>query len=53
MYGQKASMGVVSTGITIASWWMWGVTVMLAAVAVILLGRTLIALRTGNERRLP
>jgi len=53
MYGQKTSLGLASTGITVASWWMWGMTVMLAVVAVILLGRTIFALHARNERRLP
>jgi hypothetical protein len=53
MYGQKASLGIVSTGVSIASWWMWGATVTLAAVAVILLGRTFITLASNDERRRP
>ena len=53
MYGQKTNFGLVSTGITIASWWMWGVTVVLAAIAVVLMARVLFTMRPGNESRRP
>ena len=53
MYGQKTSFGVLSAGISVASWWMWGVTVMLAAAAAILLVRVFTTIRSGNAARRP
>jgi len=53
MYGQKASFGAVSTGITVTSWWMRSVTVLLAAAAVVLLVRACLALRSNNPNRRP
>ena len=53
MYGQKTSLGVVSSGVTVASWWMLGVTITLSVVAIILLGRALFQLRSRDASRRP
>jgi hypothetical protein len=53
MYGQKTGVGFLSAGITIASWWMWGITIMLAAVAVILYVRVFISIHGRNATQRP
>ena len=53
MYGQKANFGLVSAGISVASWWMWGVTMVLSAIAVLLLVRVFITVRSGDATRRP
>jgi hypothetical protein len=53
MYGQKTSFGLVSAGITAASWWMFGVTIVLAAIAAILLVRVFSTVLSRDEARRP
>lgn len=53
MYGQKTSASAASTGIAAASWWMWGVTIVLAVIAVILLARVFMTLHSSNTSRRP
>jgi len=53
MYGQKAQFGAVAAGITVASWWMWSVTVVMAVIAVALLVRVFFTLRPGREVQRP
>jgi hypothetical protein len=53
MYGQKAQFGLVSAGITAASWWMWSVTIALALAAVVLCYRAVTTLRSSNSKHRP
>ncbi len=53
MYGQKTSFGLMSAGVTVASWWMWSVTIALAAAAIILLVRALLTLRSPDSKHRP
>lgn len=53
MYGQRIGANVMATVVGVASWWMWGVTLMLAAMAVILLGRTTFVLVSNRTARRP
>ncbi len=53
MYGQKTHLGLVSAGITAASWWMWSVTIALAVIATILLVRVVITARSKSASRRP
>jgi len=53
MYGQKAQFGVMSAGITVASWWMFGVTVVLCAIALVLLARVFWTLHSRDMTRRP
>jgi len=53
MYGQKTQVGLLSAGITAASWWMFGVTVVLCAIALVLLVRVFVTLRSNDVSRRP
>ena len=53
MYGQKTQFGLMSAGITVASWWMFGVTVVLCFIALILLVRVFITLHSKDASRRP
>jgi hypothetical protein len=49
MYGQKSHVGILASGIGIASWWMLGFTITLCAVAILLLVRTIFTLRSTDR----
>ncbi len=53
MYGQKAQFGLVSAGVTAVSWWMFGVTIVLCAIAVILMARVFVTLASKDASRRP
>lgn len=53
MYGQKAQFGVLSAGITAASWWMWSITIALTIAAAVLCYRAAVTLLSNDVRRRP
>lgn len=53
MYGQKTTLSVASSGVVAASWWLLGITIVLALVAIILLARVFFALHSRNASRRP
>lgn len=53
MYGQRASFGALTAGITVASWWMLGVTIALTAAAIVLLVRVFITVHAKNASLRP